>query len=310
VAPSGRGKRGYLMKEKNLLTDQGETVFSFFLNKEESIGLAVTESGRSYFLIDSGDYWYDLIQQRYPRELRCKCKSRLFTAKCRFFQRHDRPEFDQIDLITTCTSCGTEKTQLAFSLKYSPTEQLYETPLVFCPKPKIRYKTSEITSFWTSADAGHFVKLLSSLQLKITVWHFNDLQRVLSEVDPDEALQIVEAKKYLSVYFSSQTPKLNVLEDDKGVYVSEDPWRRQELIQLSSPTNMHYDRERIGFLYYTRFCNEFIEDYEVKSKSREFEELTKKISTWLKNTYYSGRGRHCVDNKSECVRLFGDRFGT
>lgn len=298
------------MKEKVLLTDQGESVFSFFLNKKESIGLAVTESDRSYFLIDSGDYWYDSIQLKYPRELRCKCKSKLFTAKCRYFQRHDRPEFDQIDIITTCTVCRAEKTQLSFSLKYSPTEHLYETPLVFCPKPRIKYKVSEITSFWTSTDAGQFVNFLSSLRLKITVWYFNDQKRVLSEVDLDEALQIVKDKKYLSVYFSFQTPRLDLLEVDKGVYVVEDPWRRQELIQLSSPTNMHYDRERVGLLYYTRFCNEFIEEYEVKSKSKEFEEVTQKITTWLKNTYFSGRGKHCADNKSECVRLFGDRFGT
>jgi hypothetical protein len=293
------------MKEKTLVANQGETVFRFFLNKIESIGLAVTEDDTSYLILDSGDYWYDSIQAKYPSQLRCSCKSTLFTAKCRYFERIGTTEFDQIDLITKCISCGKEKTQVAFSLKYSPTEHLYLNPLTFCPKPKIKYKVSEITSFWTTKDAAEFVQYMASIDMKMLCWYFPEQKRVLSEVSLGEALNIIQNKTYLNFFFYFDSLKLNTSEGEKGTYFEEDVWRRQELIQLGSPYNMQYAPDRLGYLYYIKFCNEYIENYSVKSKSKKFEETTTKMVDWLRSSFYTERSKNSADNENEYRRLFG-----
>jgi len=295
------------MNEKLLVTDQGESIFTLRLNKEESIGLAVTTTDKSYFILDSGEYWYDAIQSKYPSNLRCRCKCNTFTAKCIYYQRIDSTDYRQVDLVTLCTSCKTEKTQLVFSIDYSPTEQLNEKPLIFCPKPNIKYKVSEITSLWTRNDATDFIRFMDSMDVKMTIWYFLGQKRVLSEVGLEEALHIVDKEKYLKIFFSEKSLHLNCFENETGVYVENDAWRRKELIQLGSPYNMQYSRDRIGFLYYVKFCNEFIDDYQVKSKSHNFEEITDKMVIWLKSNFYAGRGKNCADNKNEFSRLFGER---
>ena len=128
------------------------------LDKDESIGLAVTESGKNYFLLDSKEYWYDLVQEKFPKKLRCKCKSNLFYGKLKYCQRDGCSDFCKVELITKCASCGAEKNQLELSLDYSPTEGLYKSPLVFCANPNLKYKTYQFNSLWTASDAVNLIK--------------------------------------------------------------------------------------------------------------------------------------------------------
>ena len=85
------------MKEKNLVTNKGESIFSFFINREEDVAIAVTETNENYFILDSKEHWFDVIQQKKPVKIKCKCKSNLFKGKCIYHQRDNSSDFYKID---------------------------------------------------------------------------------------------------------------------------------------------------------------------------------------------------------------------
>lgn len=43
--------------------------------KDEKVDIVTNEEERSYFILDSADYWYDIIQESYLREKKCSCKT-------------------------------------------------------------------------------------------------------------------------------------------------------------------------------------------------------------------------------------------
>ena len=54
---------------KSIVTPDGENEFQVRYMRNEEVGILCTPTGKSYFLLDSKDYWYDLIQESYPGEL-------------------------------------------------------------------------------------------------------------------------------------------------------------------------------------------------------------------------------------------------
>lgn len=78
--------------------------------------------------------------------------------------------------------------------------------------------------------------------------------------------------------------------DDKGVYLKNDLWRKDEIIEIS-----HLSMYRIGALYYIEFGNEYLDKGEVKMKSDHFQHITSQLMTWLKENYTSTRGKNCFD---------------
>jgi hypothetical protein len=54
------------MLSKTITTAEGESEFQLRVLKEEGVGLLTTRSQRSYLILDSLDFWYDLIQTAYP----------------------------------------------------------------------------------------------------------------------------------------------------------------------------------------------------------------------------------------------------
>ncbi|HBB14930.1 MAG TPA: hypothetical protein DCZ76_11760 [Treponema sp.] len=292
------------MKEKNLVTNKGESIFSFFINREEDVAIAVTETNENYFILDSKEHWFDVIQQKKPAKIKCKCKSNLFKGKCIYHQRDNSSDFYKIDFITTCISCGLEKKQFEIFLDYSPTEQLYENPLIFCPNPNLKYKLFRINSFWTSTDASNLVKFLSDAGLKINILYLKGKEKIFSEVNLEEACDIIKSNEYLKILFS-----INKLDEKfMGDELLKEPWRKWEIIEFSSPTTIQYDTNRRGTLYYTEYCDEYIKDNEIVSKSDGFKSITKKLTGWFSKTYYSGRGKQCADNEEEYFRLFVSSF--
>ncbi len=52
--------------EKDIRTPDGEDEFQIRCFRDDAVGILTTRSEKSYFILDSKDYWYDLIQERYP----------------------------------------------------------------------------------------------------------------------------------------------------------------------------------------------------------------------------------------------------
>ena len=49
---------------KEIVTPDGEDEFQLRYIQDGNVGIATTRSGKSYLILDSIDYWYDLIQDR------------------------------------------------------------------------------------------------------------------------------------------------------------------------------------------------------------------------------------------------------
>ena len=60
---------------KNIITPDGEDEFQIHFISDENAGVLTTRSGKSYFILDSIEYWYDSIQERYPVKQKSRGKN-------------------------------------------------------------------------------------------------------------------------------------------------------------------------------------------------------------------------------------------
>lgn len=297
------------MKTKNLITDSNEDVFSFRLNRDESVGLATTESGNNYLLLDSIDYWYDIIQEHYPAELKCKCGNKLFRARLEYHTRLASDEFNAIELITACTKCHAEKSQMTVEIDYSPTGHLYRNPLVFCEKPKIKYHLSDFSAFWTPSDLILLLETARDLGCNFYVWKFDqDGRRSFNAAGYDDACGCAASGNFLRIFLSKTVSAFDLTDTPKGPYVNDREWRQKEIIVVHSPIDMCYG-DVTGYLYRINYCTDYIQRGAVEKKSEDFLALTTEIESLLARSFSSRRGRNCFDNERELMRLFGHKYG-
>ena len=273
-----------------------ESEFQVRLLKNEGVGLLTTRQGNNYFILDSLDYWYDLIQESYPRKQKCSCKNEWFRVQFKYFIRDDSEDIQEIRINTLCVNCGKSSTKETIDIDYSPTNELMETPITYVKQPDIRYKYTEISAFWDKNDLNNFLCFLSKeLKMNIYGWYFKQPEniRIFEELSAEEAIE--KDSKMLALYFTCEKlQKEDVLknEDERGVYVDRNIWRKREIIKLSS-INIY----RIGPQYFIIFCNQYIDKDEVKDKSIQFETNTNKLKDWLKENFISKRGKACFDGK-------------
>ena len=112
-------------------------VFELRVLRDE--GLAATRCincSSNYLLLDSQDYWFDVIQKGYPRLTRCPCRNQSFRLSIDYSVRDDG-DIDYIEVQSICSACGKTRRQLAFEVDYSGTDHLVERPLVPITNPKI-----------------------------------------------------------------------------------------------------------------------------------------------------------------------------
>ena len=60
---------------KKINTQKGDDEFEIRFISEENVGVITSRSNESFFLLDSQEYWYDLIQDKYPVKRKCTCKN-------------------------------------------------------------------------------------------------------------------------------------------------------------------------------------------------------------------------------------------
>lgn len=99
--------------------------FEIFVLKDEGVGAVKCVScDKNYLLLDSADFWFDVIQGRpYPRLSRCSCKvtNHQLTAEYSF---GDDCQVRSVNVDSKCGMCGKVRRQLALDIDYAPTNKL------------------------------------------------------------------------------------------------------------------------------------------------------------------------------------------
>jgi hypothetical protein len=279
---------------KNICAANGSNEFQVRLIKDEGVGLLTDKSGGSYLILDSLHYWYDIIQNGYPKKLKCACKNEWFTVMFRYLYRDDSPDIREVQIVTTCCGCGKIAKRMSIDIDYSPTDSLVSAPIAYCEKPNIRYKFSETSSFWTEHDLERFLDfMLNELKLTAYCHYFKQPENVrVFEVLPFERAS-ERAGRFLQVYFTHERIENAVTyEDEKGVIIDGNLWRNREMLTFSS-INIY----ELGPMYFIKYCNQYISDGDVRDKSTAFETLTARIKTWLGENFINQRGANCFDGE-------------
>ena len=90
---------------KPIITADGEMEFQVRYIRDEHVGIVTTETGKSFFLLDSADYWYDLIQKKYPPLMKCSCKNDRFSLVIDYTPRVGTDDFKRINITCICARC-------------------------------------------------------------------------------------------------------------------------------------------------------------------------------------------------------------
>lgn len=274
---------------KEIISSTGEDEFQIRYIRDENVGILTSRSDKSYFILDSKDYWYDLIQEKYPSKRKCSCKNDFFKVRFDYKTRKESDDFQYVELISRCTECGKIKKFAQIDIDYSPSSQLFDQAITYCEQPKIRYKTYTISGFWEKEGLFGLIEFLAQKQLLIYLWYWNELgKRCFKQVDFAELIKFLSDRntKYLGIYFSFESLEQianNSYHDDKGIYIDRNLWRKKELIKIDSPISVISDN-RIKLCYYMEFCSEYLDSNgEVRKKSESFCRLAKELLQYCKD---------------------------
>lgn len=272
---------------KNIITSEGEDEFQIRYIHNENAGLLTTCSKKSYLILDSIDYWYDLIQKKYPTIQKCRCKNDYYKLYFDYVPRVGTDDYRGVELISCCTECGKQKKFAVIDIRYSPTEQLFEQPITYCEQPKIIYKTYSVSGYWKEESFRNLVGFLSHKDLMIYCWYrvFKENKRYVKRFTAEELKNFlfVDKKRYINIYFSMDPLEEFFAEqfsDDGGIYIDRDIWRKREVISLNSPFMVA--TEGAGLFYSMDFCGEYLEAGQVKAKSEAFSQLVEELSEYSK----------------------------
>lgn len=265
---------------KYIVTPEGEDEFELRYISDENVGLLTTRLRKSYLILDSIDYWYDCIQNGYPPKKKCGCKNDFFKLYFDYVPRIGTEDYRVVELTSICTECGKQRKFAAVDIDYSPSEQLFEQPVTYCEKPKIKYKTYSVNGYWKGEAFFDLIAFLSHQQLWIYCWYWDNGKRFVKEFTAEELKKFLfeDQMHYLDIYFSPEPLDglfANAYSDDKGVYIDRDIWRKEEMIDLCAPLTVAV--VGAGLFYDMKFCSEYIDKGQVKSKSEKFCRLAHKV---------------------------------
>lgn len=247
---------------KNIVTADGEKDFQVRYIRDENAGIITTATNKSYFLLDSGDYWYDLIQEKYPPALKCSCKNDRFNLTFGYTPREDTEDFKAVNITCRCTVCQKPKKLSTIKIDYSPSSGIFESPITFCKQPKIKYKTYSLKGYWSEKEllsiAGYFLQ--NNLFVYCWYWNSELTQRFFKELSADELNSFLTGNnaRFIAIYFSQEP--LDALtaqasSDEKGILVPHDIWRKKCIFLLHGPCAvMSY-----GMFYSMDFCSEYLD---------------------------------------------------
>jgi hypothetical protein len=325
---NGRFAAAYNMKSSSPKCLQCESdKFELRVLRDEAMASArCLNCSTDYLLLDSKDYWFDVIQKGYPRLSRCSCKNESFQLRIDYNIRGDG-DVDYIEVHSICSACGKTRRQLDFEVDYCGTDHLLKKPLVPCKNPKVLYDLKNINLLVTLPD---IVRIVDHLTNEKCEFLSNSRRRdtwVPVRQDAAEAKVTIEESKYLFIY--ALPNHIEVPEDQINTIKKENAFgKRSEVIRIGSKSHVcthqfgqnlpticycsdppsHASYTEIGLSFYIDFSNEFVRGEEIVAKSEAFQKVTASLLAMLQRDFVDWRGRHCFDNPEVNVRVFGDRF--
>ncbi len=241
---------------------------------DEGVGVLTDRVERHWFLLDSGESWYDLTQNRFPPKQKCRCKNDWFALNLDFHPRLGTEDFREVAPRLRCTACGREKQLSPIELDYSPTMQLFDQPVSPCPAPRIKYKTYNRQGFWTPEQLKAMADFFLERGLLPYLWHPNreTMTPTILPV-PRSELDGLLSRSRSSLFFS-RTPM-----DPTDVRV--DLWRKGELFELHGPIYVIGPKNERW--YWMEFSAEYLDkDGTITPKSPEFCQIVKDFLVFLK----------------------------
>jgi hypothetical protein len=269
--------------ENDIVTNDGENIFQIRLIKSEGIGLVTTKNGKNYLILDSSDFWYDFIQDGYPKIKKCSCKNDWFKLKFKYYYRKHYDDVKRIEVKTFCENCGKVLTVLDIDIKYSPTEHLVRNPLNYCEKPNIKYHSKTISRIWKQNDFYKIICYLSEIGFIIYCWYWNNdnKKRELKMFSKEEIKQVDD---FLKMYITQNIINIDdfvLTTNEQGIYMQENLWRKNEIIAIGN-----VDIVNVGNNYMLEYSTQFIDNTgEVRDKSKEFKERITKFEKWFNEKY-------------------------
>ena len=104
---------------KEVQTEDGQREFQLRWIGDEAVGVLTDHLERHWFLLDSGELWYDVTQDRSPIKQRCRCKNDWFTVTLDFLTRKGTEDFREATPRLRCTECGREKRITSMELQFN-----------------------------------------------------------------------------------------------------------------------------------------------------------------------------------------------
>lgn len=268
--------------KKDIITSDGEEEFQIRYVRGDNAGVLTSRSNKSYFILDSVGFWYDLIQEKYPAKQKCQCKNDYFKLCFHYVPRIGTDDYRAVELISRCMGCGRQRKLAEVDIDYSPTSQLFEKPITYCEQPRIKYKTHSLKGYWKEEELGELIGFLSQKGCRIYCWFWNraEKKRQIKQMTAVElkSFLFLEKERYIKVYFSTE-PLDEVFADspsgEDGVCVDRDVWRKREIILLNAP--LLVAAAGAGKFYSMDFSSEYMEEGQVKAKSEAFCRLVREV---------------------------------
>jgi hypothetical protein len=269
----------------------GADAFEIRPKRDEQVGLLTCAQGHYSLLLDSRDYWADVLQDGRPRASRCRCGSLLFAIGLTYEFR-DNGDVRTIDVTSKCHSCGRAKQELSCNIKYSPTDRLLSHPLDPIEKPWFQPKRREMTAYWQAGDAQRFATYLVESGARVF--------RRLRQADNHEECALKDIQFFPELECDLCFTNLAGVIPASGFY----PQRSGPFLQLGGPYHIVLaGLDDVALLHYVRYAEEISNAGELQRQPEEFLLFARSAMEWLKKNFISERGRNTADNPEEFVRM-------
>jgi hypothetical protein len=256
------------------------------LHPYEQVGLLTCLSGHNSLLLDSRDYWTDVLQEGRPKEISCRCSGRAFRVELVYGFR-ENGDVRTVDVLPRCINCGQLHRGAIFEIKYGPTASLLSNPLDPIEQPWLKAKQCQITAYWQPSDAERFALYLTeTLGARI----YRDSNLIECKV---RTVEFYPELKH-DLYFTNTPDIVRPTE--------RDPQKYGPILRLRGPFHIVIPTG-LAHLYYIQWAEEILRNVAITVQPQAFVKFAHETREWLSRNYVSQRGRNTADNPTEFARI-------
>lgn len=277
---------------KQLACACGDRTFAVRVDGDQQVGLLTCAREHHSLLLDSRDYWEDVLQDGRPKQVTCRCKGRTFEVELEYtFRATEPPDVHFIEIQVRCVACKAERSAGTIEIDYSPTAELVERPLDPIEKPWLKGKHTVITGYWLEKDIPVVIQQMEALGALIYVEPWREPIALRSARD---AVAVLGDGAY-NLYFAAGPVEFPEQR--------RDCWKKLPVIHLGSPYRMVSETGE-GTLYCLQWATERVVAGRAVAQDAALVALGKRVLAWLPTHFtYTGRCKRCFDNPQEAVRL-------